>query len=76
MAKKRSKKPMSATEAAEQTGSRHKPRKMIAFSPRLYRRLQALAERNHRPVQWEAELAIEAHLEANGISEDAAPASP
>jgi predicted transcriptional regulator len=49
---------------------------MIAFSPRLYRRLQALAERNHRPVQWEAELAIEAHLEANGISEDAAPASP
>jgi hypothetical protein len=66
MAKKRSKDPVSAT-AKSPTADRHKSRTTISFSKELVALLAQLAERNKRPLYWEARLALEAHLRANGL---------
>ena len=56
-------------------GSRHKPRKTIALSPRRYELLQELARRNKRPTQWEAWIAIDrALVEAGLLSQEEADA--
>jgi len=47
-----------------------KLRRMIALPPSLYQRLSALAKKNRRPLQWEAIIAIETHLEANAPADD------
>ena len=51
----------------EQQGSRHKPRKMIALSPKLYDRLKQLARKNGRPLSWEARIALERRLIEAGL---------
>lgn len=53
---------MPAAPAKPRTTDRHKPRRTIAFKPSIYQRLQALATRNHRPLNWEAELMAESWL--------------
>lgn len=51
----------------KRVGSRHKPRKPISFAPRLYEQLAKLAERNDRPISWEARAIIQRALEAEGL---------
>ncbi len=57
----------------QRTGSRHKPRRMISFRPSIYEALAKLAEQNHRPVAWEAELAIIKALTEAGLLPPADP---
>lgn len=65
--------PAAAAETDRQRGSRHKPRKMVSLSPRLYDLLKQLARRNKRPLVWEARIAIcHALLVAKIISEEEA----
>jgi len=44
------------------SADRHRARKTISFPPELLDLLAQLAERNKRPLSWEAKLAIERHL--------------
>jgi hypothetical protein len=48
-------------------GSRHKPRRTVAYPPRLYEMLVVLAERNQRPINWEARLILERPLKEAGL---------
>lgn len=59
-----------APDKKTRSGSRHKPRQMLALPPALYKQLAALAEKNRRPIQWEAIIAIENHLAANQAAAD------
>lgn len=52
---------------ARKKSDRHKPRKSIALTPDQYEALRVLAERNARPLLWEARIAVMAHLKANGL---------
>jgi len=57
---------MSATMTKKKPGKdRHLPFKQVRVPLELYRRLQALADRNDRPVSREIKRALEAHLRAN-----------
>ncbi len=60
---------MAPAPASEKSRSadRHKPRRTISFKPSIYRKLQELARKNRRPLNWEAEIAALNHLAANGI---------
>lgn len=69
MAKKRPDLPPSE-KSRPRTGDRHKARKTISFSPELVELLQKLADRNQRPVYWEARIAIENHLRAAKLLPD------
>ena len=44
---------------------RHLPFRQVRVPLELYRRVQALAERNDRPVSREVKRALEAYLRAN-----------
>lgn len=45
--------------AKKRPGSRHAPRSMISLPKSLYQRLKKIAERNGRPINWEARIIIE-----------------
>jgi hypothetical protein len=49
------------------TGDRHKPRVTISFKPLVYEGLKELAQKNHRPIQWEADLMARHWLKQHGI---------
>jgi hypothetical protein len=54
---------LSMTNKKNKRGSRHKkPRHMIAYPSKLYEALAVLAERNRRPIQWEAHRILEEAL--------------
>ena len=55
--------PISPAAAKPRSKSRHKDRTSISIKGELYARLAEAARRNCRPIQWEARLAIERHLE-------------
>jgi hypothetical protein len=67
--KRPTEKPMPAAAASERTRDRHKPgsRKTIAFPPELYALLQQLADKNRRPLNWEARVMAEKHLRDAGL---------
>ena len=54
-------------QATPKQADRHKPRKLLAFPARLCAQLAILAERNCRPVNWEARLILEAALREAGL---------
>lgn len=49
------------------TGSRHKDRVMLSLPTALYAQLKALADKNRRPVTWEARAIIEDALATLGM---------
>lgn len=51
---------------SDRSKDRHKPRKTVALPPRIHELLQALAEHNTRPLNYELRLAVIAHLRAAG----------
>ena len=57
--------------AKKRTGSRHKPRKMLAIPPRLYEQLAELASRNERPINWQAWIILH-----NALAEEGFPPLP
>jgi len=50
----------------KKASGKHGPRRTIAFSPEMYEQMQAIAERNGRPITWEFRRAIEAYLLREG----------
>ena len=59
--------PVMAKKPDDRSKDRHKPRRMIAFPPKLYEQLAALAAQEDRPIQWEAHRIIRQALEAAGL---------
>ncbi len=53
--------------SAPPKGSGRKPVNTIAYSPAMYRQLKKLAERNQRPVLWQARIMMQQALEAEGL---------
>jgi hypothetical protein len=53
--------------ATDRSKDRHKPRRTISFTPQVYEAIARLADRNHRPIGWEAERIILEALEAEGL---------
>ena len=51
----------------KRSADRHGPRKMIAFDPAIYNALAKLADRNSRPLSWEAARIIREALEKEGL---------
>ena len=71
MAKKRSK-PAEGTTISPTTppapkGAGRKPVNTVALPPALYRALKQLADRNQRPVLWQARILLQQALEAEGL---------
>lgn len=46
------------------SSDRHKPRRSVALPPELVDLVEALAEKNRRPLVWEIRIALEEHLRA------------
>ncbi len=60
---------ISPSTSKDRKRDRHKPRKTLSLPHSLYSALEELAKKNHRPVLWEAKLALENHLAAHESAE-------
>lgn len=61
-------KPVPPATTDKRSGSRHKDRHTLSIRGEVYRNLATLAKRNNRPLLWEARIALENHLAANGLA--------
>ena len=72
MAKRKKKpegQPLPAPALDSRSRDRHKPgsRRSVALPPQVYRQLQALAEQNNRPLNWELRLIVVRALTEVGL---------
>jgi predicted DNA-binding ribbon-helix-helix protein len=49
------------------SADRHGPRRTISLNPEEYQQLQALADRNNRPVLWQLRMILHQALKAEGL---------